>query len=257
MKVKRDKRDDVFSKLVRERAENSCEWCGKYCGPKHENGRLDCSHIFSRRHMATRWHPDNAVAHCFSCHLKYGENPLAASRWLVDHFGRGYVDLLEEKKIRGAVLDVWENEPYIDPGLLEKVYLGTPHVAGYSLDGKVNGAIMIYNRVCEHFHTGPELDVKDIIPEVKKNIIEPSLSPSYETIVHNIIREAYDIEEDFEQIRKMSRIDEPEQRAELFDQLRKEYHARREFHNYKVKLNKRHSFYERLKKDLKIHGFEV
>ncbi len=103
MKVKRDKRDDVFSKLVRERAENSCEWCGKYCGPKHENGRLDCSHIFSRRHMATRWHPDNAVAHCFSCHLKYGENPLAASRWLVDHFGRGYVDLLEEKKIHAEM----------------------------------------------------------------------------------------------------------------------------------------------------------
>ncbi len=98
MKIKRDKRDDVFSKLVRERAENSCEWCGKYCGPKHEHGRLDCSHIFSRRHMATRWHPDNAVAHCFTCHKKYGENPVAATRWLIEQFGQGYVDLLEEKK---------------------------------------------------------------------------------------------------------------------------------------------------------------
>lgn len=98
MNIKRDKRDDVFSKLVRERAGNTCEWCGKYCGAKHENGRLDCSHIFSRRHTAIRWHPDNAVAHCFTCHQTYGENPVAANRWLMEHFGQGYMDLLEEKK---------------------------------------------------------------------------------------------------------------------------------------------------------------
>jgi hypothetical protein len=98
MKVKRDKRDIVFSHMVRERAEHTCEWCGKFCGEKHENGRLDCSHIFSRRHKATRWHPDNAVAHCFTCHQTYGENPVAANRWLLDHFGGGYMEILEEKK---------------------------------------------------------------------------------------------------------------------------------------------------------------
>jgi len=98
MKVKRDKRDDMFSKLVRERANHTCESCGKYCGPHHDGGRLDCSHIFSRRHIATRWHPDNAVAHCFTCHQRLGENPVEFNRWAEDFLGKGLLDVVEELK---------------------------------------------------------------------------------------------------------------------------------------------------------------
>ncbi|HLG43654.1 MAG TPA: 4-phosphoerythronate dehydrogenase, partial [Nitrospirales bacterium] len=51
-------------------------------------------------------------------------------------------------RIGGAVLDVWEHEPEPDPELIEAVTLGTPHIAGYSFDGKVNGTRMLYDAVC-------------------------------------------------------------------------------------------------------------
>jgi erythronate-4-phosphate dehydrogenase len=52
-------------------------------------------------------------------------------------------------RLRAVVLDVWENEPNIDTQLLKIVDIGTPHIAGYSLDGKVAGMIMIYKSACE------------------------------------------------------------------------------------------------------------
>ena len=55
------------------------------------------------------------------------------------------------------MLDVWENEPNIDTELLQMVDIGTPHIAGYSLDGKVVGMIMIYRAACEHFGLGAEI----------------------------------------------------------------------------------------------------
>jgi erythronate-4-phosphate dehydrogenase len=42
-----------------------------------------------------------------------------------------------------AVLDVWENEPEIDRGLLNKVYIATPHIAGYSAEGKMNASRIV------------------------------------------------------------------------------------------------------------------
>ena len=61
---------------------------------------------------------------------------------------------LIEKKIKSAVLDVWENEPEIDLELLELVDIATPHIAGYSLDGKANGTKMVVQAVCKFFKLG-------------------------------------------------------------------------------------------------------
>jgi erythronate-4-phosphate dehydrogenase len=51
----------------------------------------------------------------------------------------------------GVVLDVWENEPCIDTSLMEEVFLATPHIAGYSADGKANGTSIIVNALCDYF----------------------------------------------------------------------------------------------------------
>lgn len=58
---------------------------------------------------------------------------------------------LQAGSIGGAVLDVWEHEPEIDLELLELVRLGTPHIAGYSTDGKANGTAMSVQAVGRHF----------------------------------------------------------------------------------------------------------
>ncbi len=89
------------------------------------------------------------------------------------------LQMLKQNKNKNAVLDVWEGEPHINPGLLEKVYMGTPHIAGYSFDGKVNGAVMMHNKVCEHFNIDSKLDLKDIIPGVNDNTIHANVSASY------------------------------------------------------------------------------
>ncbi len=48
-----------------------------------------------------------------------------------------------------VVLDVWENEPGINAQLLQKVDIGTPHIAGYSFEGRVTGSLMIFRALCQ------------------------------------------------------------------------------------------------------------
>lgn len=59
---------------------------------------------------------------------------------------------LTSGKVRCAVIDTWENEPHIDRELLDLAFIATPHIAGYSADGKSNGTRMSLNHVIEHFH---------------------------------------------------------------------------------------------------------
>jgi len=58
---------------------------------------------------------------------------------------------LQEGRVRDAVLDVWEHEPQLDETLLQRVFIGTPHIAGYSADGKVNADNMVIEALCRHF----------------------------------------------------------------------------------------------------------
>ncbi len=60
-------------------------------------------------------------------------------------------DALYINKVREAVIDTWENEPDISLRLLEMAYIGTPHIAGYSADGKVNADNMVLEGLCRHF----------------------------------------------------------------------------------------------------------
>lgn len=59
---------------------------------------------------------------------------------------------LQEGRIRDAVLDVWEGEPQLNLDLLQRVFIGTPHIAGYSADGKANADNMVIEALCRHFN---------------------------------------------------------------------------------------------------------
>ena len=64
---------------------------------------------------------------------------------------------LNEGRVHDAVIDVWEHEPQLNLELLKRVYIGTPHIAGYSADGKVNADNMVIDALCQHFglkHSG-------------------------------------------------------------------------------------------------------
>jgi erythronate-4-phosphate dehydrogenase len=139
-------------------------------------------------------------------------------------------------KFGAVVLDVWENEPNIDTELLEMVDIGTPHIAGYSLDGKIAGMIMIYEAACKYFGLEPRHSIEDFLPEpsVPQLEIDPKAGTEQE-IVQQAAEKIYDINRDDSDLRQV--FDRPvEERGEFFDGLRKNYSVRREFQNTQVVL---------------------
>ncbi len=181
---------------------------------------------------------------------------------LLINSGRGSVvdnnillEFLNNGKINNVILDVWEDEPYINIELLKKVIYGTPHIAGYSFDGKVNGTIMIYNSLCDFFNIDLKKKLFDFLPEMKNNYIEFKMCKTYEETILNIINQVYDIRQDDYNLRKLILINDKEKRGKFFDDLRKNYPVRREFFNYKI--IEKDKIPEEWKRDLKILGFHI
>lgn len=144
-------------------------------------------------------------------------------------------------RLRAVVLDVWEGEPDIDTELLKVVDIGTPHIAGYSLDGKVAGMIMIYRSACEYFGLEPESDVEDFLPEppVPQLKLNPNVG-NEQTALLDAVQKVYRIDHDDAKLRRL--LDKPAgKRGEYFDSLRKNYPVRREFQNTEVILRDSHS----------------
>jgi erythronate-4-phosphate dehydrogenase len=139
-------------------------------------------------------------------------------------------------RLRAVVLDVWENEPDVDIELLKMVDIGTPHIAGYSLDGKIAGMIMIYEAACEYFAVEPKFDIKDFLPEpaVPEFRVNPNIANDQEALL-GAVQKIYRIDKDDARLRQM--LDKPaENRGRHFDNLRKNYPVRREFQNTSVIL---------------------
>jgi erythronate-4-phosphate dehydrogenase len=137
-------------------------------------------------------------------------------------------------RLRAVVLDVWENEPDIDIELLQMIDIGTPHIAGYSLDGKIAGMIMIYKATCEYFNLEQKFDIEDFLPEpaVSELKINPNISNDQDALL-SAVQKIYRIEKDDARLRRV--LDKPaEGRGKYFDGLRKNYPVRREFQNSSV-----------------------
>jgi len=139
-------------------------------------------------------------------------------------------------RLRAVILDVWENEPDIDTELLKMVEIGTPHIAGYSLDGKIAGMIMIYKAACEYFAVKPKFNLRDFLPEpaVPELKVNPNITNDQDVLLSSV-QKIYRIDKDDTRLRRV--LDKPaENRGEHFDGLRKNYPVRREFQNTRVIL---------------------
>jgi len=90
--VKVSPADTAFSLCVRTAANFTCGKCGKV------EGRMECSHIFSRKYRAIRWCKENAMCKCNYCHRWWHQNPLDAAAWFMSLVGESFVDLLKEKR---------------------------------------------------------------------------------------------------------------------------------------------------------------
>jgi erythronate-4-phosphate dehydrogenase len=161
---------------------------------------------------------------------------------------------IRNKKLGAVILDVWENEPNIDCELLRIVDISTPHIAGYSLDGKITGMIMIYNAACKYFKIKPKYKIEDFlpIPAVPQIIIDENTT-GLQAILHKTAHRVYCINRDDFNTREIAMV-EPEKRGKFFDDLRKNYPVRREFQNTTVILNQPNTT---LATTLKGIGFQI
>lgn len=143
------------------------------------------------------------------------------------------LDALRAKAIAGAALDVWESEPAISADLQRTVFLGTPHIAGYSAEGKYNGTTIVARALMEHFGLPPRAMPE--LPTVANNVVvAPSAALTVEHAVRDVVRATWSIREDDARLRATLNLGDAERAAE-FDKLRKTYPVRREFANWRVR----------------------
>lgn len=133
---------------------------------------------------------------------------------------------IDNEHLARVVLDVWEQEPDIHRGLHQKVWLGTPHIAGYSVDGKANGSIMTIQAIAQEFGW-PLTDWQPTtlpMPENPVIYLEATQEPAYLTAAKAILR-TYNIMEDDARLRI---------KPEDFEKQRGGYPLRREFHLWTI-----------------------
>jgi len=131
-------------------------------------------------------------------------------------------------RLGALVCDVWEGEPAIPVRLLQRADLATPHVAGYSYDGKVNGTRMVLGAFAEHFGLERDWDPAPLMPPPEHPRVDIPAGAGAQEALGRAVRAAYDIEADDRRLRAMG--DRPENdRPTYFKTLRREYPVRREF----------------------------
>lgn len=146
--------------------------------------------------------------------------------------GRGEVlataalrELVRRRPDVRLVLDVWENEPRIDPDLLEACRIGTHHIAGYSADGKLRGLEMVaqaYARFLGVGYRGFPLPVElQRAPELRVDA-----GAANAELIRQAVLQCYDVRVDDAALRGIAAAGDAA--GEGFDGLRKHYRLRRE-----------------------------
>ncbi len=134
-------------------------------------------------------------------------------------------------RLGGIVLDVWEHEPAINPEMIHAADIATPHIAGYSYDGKVRGTEMIYQAACAFFFRESRWNAQATLEKENGGVIniEKSQKP-----VTDAVLSAYPIGEDDERTRMLAKKS-AQALGDAFDALRKNYRRRLEFPHFTVR----------------------
>ena len=121
---------------------------------------------------------------------------------------------------RQVVLDVFEHEPEISESLLAKLAIATPHIAGYTVEGKLRGTQIIYDALCEKLTVSPVQSMHTLLP--LNMFLWSELKAHPERLI-----KFYDIMQDDAALR--SKLADGQVKGVDFDQLRRDYHLRREW----------------------------
>jgi erythronate-4-phosphate dehydrogenase len=160
--------------------------------------------------------------------------------------GKALKKALKKGEIEGAVLDVWEEEPNIDPELVQLLDFATPHIAGYSADGKANGTAMSIHALCKIYDIPLASWFPDDVPQPLQPFINlDNSSKNCDQLICKLINETYKVQEDDQRLRHS---------LDTFEKQRGDYPIRREFQAYTVHLAVQD---EKLKKMIVNLGFRM
>lgn len=134
-----------------------------------------------------------------------------------------------------VVLDVWEHEPQADPELAQLCHIATPHIAGYSLDGKLRGTAQIYQSYCQVSGQPVARSLDELLPHTWLQGLQLLGDADSEWALGAICRAVYDPRRDDAAFRRSLQGDAAQRRA-AFDALRKHYPYRREIEGLPVTL---------------------
>ena len=134
-----------------------------------------------------------------------------------------------------AVLDVWEGEPQVDRELADLCVLATPHIAGYSLDGKQRGTAQVYQALCEFLGQPPQVKLADLLPAPWLAKVELSADSDPAWALAMLCRGVYDPRRDDADFRR-SLVGTAQEQKLAFDGLRKQYPIRREIEGLPVHI---------------------
>ncbi len=143
-------------------------------------------------------------------------------------------ELLKRRRDLTIFLDTWENEPAIDHILLQQVDLATPHIAGYSYEGKLRGTQMILHAACKHFAVEAEWNMQEFIPP--KQSISVNVNTA-EAFWPALFAQHYRVFDDHQRMLELAGFS-LEQSATEFDLLRKHYPLRYEYSHFTVNSSK-------------------
>lgn len=133
---------------------------------------------------------------------------------------------LKMENINSLILDVWENEPEIDTGLMEMAALATPHIAGYSLEGKANGTAMVV-RAVSAFMDLPLKNWSPDLPAGRKEIRIDCKGLRQQEILAKLFDRVYPVYVDSENFKSI---------PGNFEEFRRDYLFRRENKNFEVQM---------------------
>jgi erythronate-4-phosphate dehydrogenase len=156
---------------------------------------------------------------------------------LLINAGRGPViketalqDFMNQRPDVQVCLDVWEHEPRVDKQLAERVQFATPHIAGYSLEGKIRGSYMLRESMSDVFGLSKPKSLECYLPKASVTQITISDECSLASVVHQAYNPAADD-------RRFRLSLQTQNQPLAFDQLRKQYPVRREFSSLTVDLS--------------------
>ncbi|MGB1237213.1 MAG: 4-phosphoerythronate dehydrogenase [Pseudomonadales bacterium] len=152
---------------------------------------------------------------------------------------------LQQRRDVRAVLDVWEHEPSVDLELAALVSIATPHIAGYSLEGKLRGSFMLKQAMAKQLGFTLKQQLEDFLPSPAIKGVDIDVDCD----VLSLMSLQYDPYADDRRLRATLGL---ETQPEAFDRLRKQYPVRREFSALSVRVNQGAA-----RKDLSAAGFNL